>query len=765
MSQPVEDRQRTVGLLGATGVGVGAIVGGGIMVLAGVAYQNAGPAALLAFGANGLVAFLTAMSFAEISTSFPESGGAYTFAKKVLSVRAAFAVGWILWFAYIVAGVLYALGFATFALEGVSQIFVRLDRGPPSWLASRHAVLLLSTAAVAMYALSLIRKSTGGGQFATIGKLIVFAVLIGAGINAFLGQPLEDSERALTPFFAGGGKGLIVAMGFTFIALQGFDLIAAIAGEVRRPERTIPRAMFLSLGCALVVYLPILFLLATVGVEPGGSISALAEREGDTVFAAAVSHYMGPVGYWLVIVAAVLSTLSALHANILAASRVAHTMARDRVLPSVLGVAHRERKTPVMAIYATVIALIAILFMVPDLGSAGAAASLIFLVSFALAHGTAYLARVRMGESDRGFRTPLFPLIPVVGGLACVGLAGFQAFMVPSATQVAAMWLGLGTILYFGLFRRTAETADASAEAHDPMLAKLRGRTPLVLLPVANPANARALVEVANAMAPTEYARVLLLSIVRFREGGSDEARLLRLEEAQKVVREALKASYSSGQAPEALITAAPDPWKEIQRIAEEHRCDSLLIGLRQVAHDPGTLEVEVERLINEVDCDVAIMRAPPQWSLEASRRILVPVGGLGQAHELRARVLGSICRAEEREVTFVTVLPTDASEDEAAIRSRNISGLAEVKVLGKASVEVLRSDDPAGALLSEAERHDLIVLGLMSVGWGRKAFGEIALRIAREAPCATMMLSRRRSRAYIELYKPLREAVTLRPV
>jgi hypothetical protein len=94
-----------VSLLGATGVGVGAIVGGGILVLAGVAFQATGPSAILAFAANGVVAVLTALSFAEMATAFPESGGAYTFAKKVLTVRAAFAVGWVLWFAYIVAGV------------------------------------------------------------------------------------------------------------------------------------------------------------------------------------------------------------------------------------------------------------------------------------------------------------------------------------------------------------------------------------------------------------------------------------------------------------------------------------------------------------------------------------------------------------------------------------------------------------------------------------------------------------------------------------
>ncbi len=86
-------------------MGVGAIVGGGILVLGGVALAESGPGAIAAFAINGLVAGLTALSFAEMSSAFPESGGAYTFAKKVLSVRLAFAVGWVLWFASIVAAV------------------------------------------------------------------------------------------------------------------------------------------------------------------------------------------------------------------------------------------------------------------------------------------------------------------------------------------------------------------------------------------------------------------------------------------------------------------------------------------------------------------------------------------------------------------------------------------------------------------------------------------------------------------------------------
>ncbi|MCB9907596.1 MAG: amino acid permease [Planctomycetes bacterium] len=92
MSTPV-DTQRRIGLFGATSIGVGAIVGGGILALAGAALSVSGPSALLAFAANGVIAIITALSFAELSTAFPHSGGTYTFAKRVLAVGPAFAVG------------------------------------------------------------------------------------------------------------------------------------------------------------------------------------------------------------------------------------------------------------------------------------------------------------------------------------------------------------------------------------------------------------------------------------------------------------------------------------------------------------------------------------------------------------------------------------------------------------------------------------------------------------------------------------------------
>ena len=123
-----------MGLWGATGVGVGAIVGGGILALAGSALASTGPSAIVAFALNGVIAILTALSLAEMSSKFPESGGVYTFAKKVLSIEAAFSIGWVVWFASIVAACLYAVGFAYFLLIMVRDLWSIYDAQIPGWL-------------------------------------------------------------------------------------------------------------------------------------------------------------------------------------------------------------------------------------------------------------------------------------------------------------------------------------------------------------------------------------------------------------------------------------------------------------------------------------------------------------------------------------------------------------------------------------------------------------------------------------------------------
>jgi APA family basic amino acid/polyamine antiporter len=734
--------ERNIGIFGAVGIGVGAIVGGGILALAGVAFSSTGPSAILAFALNGVIALITALSFAELSATFPESGGTYVFSKKVLSIRAAFAVGWVVWFASIVASVLYALGAGYFIGILVQTLSAEIPGFHTEWIGSERIAGVIALISIVYYTLSLIFKKDSGSGIANIGKIAAFSILIIAGITMVAREPAAYIKRDFTPFFTFGTLGLLQAMGYTFITLQGFDLIAAVAGEVKNPGKTIPRAMILSLLIALGIYIPLLFVIIVAGTSPEETITALSIANPESIIAVAANTYLGRFGYWLVIAAAILSMLSALYANMFAASRIAQSMARDRTLPRILGAMHTKRHTPSNAVLATAIIVVLTVLLLPDIGSAGAAASLIFLLTFALAQGISILARGRSGKVPRHFSTPLFPYTPVIGITACLGLAIFQGIVVPHAGGIILAWLIVGGSLYVILFGRRARIFDASSEGFDPELVKLRGRSPLVLVPIANPKHAAAMVTVANALAPTKIGRVLLLSVVVNKKQGEDGNRD-RVQNAQEVLREAMSASLSLGLSPEALVTIAERPWQEIIRVSHTHRCESLLVGLTHFT-DSNT-ENNLEKLLNSVDSDVVILRAPRDWQILDAKRILVPVGGRGAHGVLLARLLGSICRSGDPEITFLRVLPSNSdwkSNDRA--RKELFVYAADQAVAGNIKIKVEKSDDIAGQIISRADESDLVILGIQRVGRRQKSLGKLTRRIARETDSPLLMISSR---------------------
>jgi nucleotide-binding universal stress UspA family protein len=301
-------------------------------------------------------------------------------------------------------------------------------------------------------------------------------------------------------------------------------------------------------------------------------------------------------------------------------------------------------------------------------------------------------------------------------------------------------------VLYFALFASRAEAVDAFAQGRDPTLVRLRGRQPLILVPIANPQTAPALVAVANSLAPKEVGRVLLLTVMKGPEpnaGASDtppeRPQFEALDRAQRVLHEALSASFTRGLGPEALLTTASDPWGEIARVVQVHACQSLVLGLSDLDAVRGG---QLEKLLNRVECDVVVLRAPPGFRLEQARRVLVPVGGRGGHDEIRAGVLGSLGRGGMHEITFCSVVSSSASESAQQDRRRMLQRLAEDETPGVPSVDVLESDDVVEAIVNRSRDAELVILGLQRHG-GKKLFGEVALRIARSTQAATLMISR----------------------
>ena len=738
MNQQNLNTIRTIGFIGATGIGVGAMVGGGILALAGVAFSVSGPSAMLAFVLNGLIALVTALSFAEMAAANPQNGGAYTYAKKALSVEVAFGVGWIVWFASIVASVLYALGFGAFAAFAIQELPIFWG-DQPLLSDSRLIVVLLALGALGFYTWKLMRQNAGGGLYINIGKLTLFAVLIAGGLAVMVQTPFQHIRESVTPFFDGGFSGLIAAMGYTFIALQGFDLIASAAGEIKSPEKTIPKAMVTTLVVGLAIYIPLLFVVTTVGTLPGESITELSSANPETVIAIAAQNYLGAFGFWFVLVAGIFSMLSALQANMFAASRVALSMANDRTLVHQMAVVNAKYGTPVNAILVTSGIILILILVLPNVAAAGAASSLIFLVTFALAHLVMILMRKRSFASSKTFRVPFFPVLPIIGMLACIGLALFQAVAVPAAGLISLAWLVAGATFFITFLIQRAKVIDASSEALDPDITRLRGLSPLVLLPISNPANAESMVFVANSLAPPVVGRVLLLSIVIPSEDGDDLQK--RLTNNRDAVHQALSASFDAKLRPDALTTIANEPWEEIARVVKVHQCRSVLLGLSSFSELQTTQNLE--KLIKQVKCDVVVFRQPfSGWKIESAKKILIPVTGIGSHDSLRARVAGSLWRTFQPQFTFLQILPVNTTKRDLEKTEVALKRFSSRIIPDKSVVKIILSDDVKSELIQQTAEHDMVIMGLGKAGPKRKVFGELTLDMAEKTDTALIFIS-----------------------
>ncbi|WDQ18316.1 amino acid permease [Rhodopirellula sp. P2] len=728
-------------MFGATSVGVGAIVGGGILALAGVAFATTGPSAILAFGLNGVIAILTALSFAEMASKFPESGGTYTFSRKVLSVESAFTVGWVVWFASIVAAVLYAIGFGSFATLLMSELYSTQGAVPP-WLNEPWSVPAVSIATTIGIGAMMTFRSSGGGAWINVAKVAVFSVLIVGGFWALSEQSVLKTTQELRPFLASGWTGLIQAMGYSFIALQGFDLIAAVGGEVREPTKNIPRAMLLSLVIALLIYLPLLFVLTTVGTDSSQNIRELAASDPEAVVALAARHYLGATGYWLVLIAAVLSMFSALQANLFAASRIALAMSRDNTLPAALSRLASGSNSPWVSVLVTIALVCLLIQILPNLAAAGAASSLIFLVTFAIAHWLSILVRQRCVIAPPPFRVPGYPVVPVIGGAACLALAVFQGIAVPEAGIIAVMWLALGGVLFLSLFARRARLTDVSNMASHPELSRLRGNSPLVLVPIANPNNARAMIALADTLVPAALGRVLVQTVVVAPPDWDPVANHRPSAQLHSVMNEILHASSSLGVRCETLTTVSPEPMQEIARVADLHQCQSVLLGLSEITAEAR--DTPLEGLLGQLSSDVVVLRAPKDWQLAQSQQILVPVGGRGGHDYLLTRLLSSLSREQKRQVKFLRVIPTDTLRSDQKRIRKELDRTTRANAGRVCEREIVISNDPIKTIVDRAGEAGLIILGAQRLGPRRKLFGNFTRKVALESNCPVIIISRR---------------------
>lgn len=460
--------KRTLGAYHLVALGIGAIIGAGLFVRTALAAgEGAGAAVTISFIIAAVGCAFAGLCYAEFASMIPIAGSAYTYAYATMGELVAWIIGWALVLEY-------ALGAATVSIAWSEYLNLLLGGAIPyEWCHSpfesalsgevMHTGIMNVPALVILLILTLL-LIRGTQQSAFVNAIIVFIkvaivlVFIALGwsyINPANHTPYmipEGAAAAIKPdgtlysytgFFQHGWGGVLRGAGIVFFAFIGFDAVSTAAQEAKNPSRDMPIGILGSLAVCTVLY--ILFSHVLTGLAP---YTDFIKEGKEASVAYAVRTYM-PGYEWLatsITVAILAGFSSVILVMLMGQSRVFYSMANDGLLPKAFAEVHPKYRTPYKSNILLFLFVGAFAAFIPGT-VAGDLTSIGTLFAFVLVCVGIWIMRRRNPELVRPFRTPMVPLVPILGILVCSAMI----FSLPAATQLSAGgWLLFGLLIYFG---------------------------------------------------------------------------------------------------------------------------------------------------------------------------------------------------------------------------------------------------------------------------------------------------------------------------
>jgi len=413
---------------------INGIIGAGIFGLPSKIYALIGTYSIIAFIACALVVALIIVCFAEVSSRFQETGGPYLYAREAYQPAIAFEIGWLIWLARVTA-------FAANCNLLINYLsFFWSSATTTVWRAS---IIVFVVLVLAIINLMGIRQAAIVSNAFTIGKLVALIIFIAAGL--FFLNPQAFTFGA-TPANGDFSKSVLLLV----YAFTGFEMATIPAGEIRDPQRNLPRALIIAILVVATVY--ILVQVVCVGTLPG-----LAQSQ--KPLADAGTHFLGTAGGAIISAGAVISITGNLNILLLSGSRLPFAMAEQQQLPALIGIVHKRFFTPYIAILIT-----AALMLFFTLKSSFVGALTISTLARLVTYGATCLAlpifRRRHDMSPAAFRLPAGTAIAILSLLLIVWLLAHSTFEEARATAAAA---GVGLLIYFSYwiyFRSTRKRRD-----------------------------------------------------------------------------------------------------------------------------------------------------------------------------------------------------------------------------------------------------------------------------------------------------------------
>ncbi|MEM0448297.1 MAG: amino acid permease [Methanomassiliicoccales archaeon] len=724
--------RRDLGMLEVLMIGIGPNIGSTIFVLVGIAIGIAGPAIMLALTLNLIVTLFTAMSYAELASAMPETGGGYLWIKEALFPPFGFLGGWMSWVGHCIACAVYAVGFGF----GVAGIFSNL--GVDFFGFSSDIISKIFAALISLFFIYLNwRGVKGAGR----SQILISMVLLGIIITFLLFATLylmkgDIASDAFEPFFIEPALMTVAtSMGFTFMIFEGYEIVAQTGEEVKNPHRTVPRAMFL---CILIS--GSLFLIMTMATLMILGFERILELDlmnrGQDVLVVAADAVVPVVGGLLISIGIIIGSIAAVNSVVFSTSRVSFAMGRDGNLPSLFGKLNPVRQTPSFALFISGAIIILACVSLP-INQVAAVADIFILILFILVNVAAIQMRRRRPDLKRSFIMPLFPLFPLAGISAKFFLAVTLFDYEPYAWWLAIAIILIGLLMhYFAKGKEEIERVPLPARA--PMSEEERSKY-RVLIPLDEPN--QAIIDIGQILAQRHEGEILLTSIVEVPTAVPLNAiDPKRIEEKKRMLEKIKRQVEAHGIPTRALVSVSHDVATAIIDTAKEEAANMILMGWKGYTRTKKrVLGRKIDEIVRRAVCDVIVLRAEDRL---APKNILILSGGLWHV-SAATQVAADIAVANASRVTILNAMIHDKYLSKARDYAKRLTAIVEAAGV-PVIIKEIHPETIVGGVVAESLDYDLLVMGTSAVRpWEHFDFGPIQDKIIKNAKCPVLIYKR----------------------
>ncbi len=462
LAQTTDDKnslRRTLSRWNLISLGIGAIIGAGIFVLTGQAAANyAGPAVVISFIVAGIACAFAGLCYAEFASMIPIAGSAYTYAYATLGEFIAWIIGWDLILEYLFGASTVAVGWSGYVVSFFKDLGITIPSSISSapffynaatgdWTMTGSFINFPAVFIVAIVTTLLvlgIKESANFNNVIVLVKVIVILLFIGFGMSYVASENLTPFIPENTGSFGQyGWSGIFRAAGVIFFAYIGFDAVSTAAQEAKNPQKDMPWAILGSLIICTVIYILVGFVMT--GIVHFTNLN-------DPAPVAVAVNTAGKGMAWVrmpIKIGAIAGLSSVILVMLMGQPRIFFSMSRDGLLPKSFGKVHPRFKTP----YITTIVTGGVAMIVSGLfpiGILGELVSIGTLLAFVLVCAGILILRYKKPDLHRPFKTPFFPLVPILGVLSSLGVMA----TLPRDTWIRLiLWMAIGIVIYFSYSR------------------------------------------------------------------------------------------------------------------------------------------------------------------------------------------------------------------------------------------------------------------------------------------------------------------------